>query len=236
MSKNTKRLIPFVILVILILLVYVTNLHQEFTLDRMRHEHQRLTEFVQAHPTLSPLIFIGFYVASVCLVIPDSTILTLIGGLLFPFPLAIICTVFAETLGATIFFAIFQGVFGTSLIQRERPFLNKMRKQFKRHTVSYLLFLRLSHVFPFWLTNVCSAYFKVRYWTFIWTCLLGVLPLAYILTKAGQSLSDIFANGQPLALSDVFTPQMKFALIIIGLLALAPIVYKHFFKRNKWKW
>jgi len=224
--KKIKHFIPFLILIVLIAVVYFSNIHHEFTLDNLRHYQQKLLEFVQRHPFLSPLIFVSFYIISVCLIIPDSTILTLLGGLVFPLPLAVLYAVFSETVGATIFFAIFHGIFGESLIQRERPFLNKMRKNFVKHNVSYLLFLRLSHILPFWLTNVCAAYFKVRYRTFIWTTLVGVIPLSYLLAEAGHSLSKIFATERSVTLADVFTTPMKTTLFLLGILALFPILYK----------
>jgi len=234
-SKNIKRLIPFVVLILMIVLVYVTNVHEIFTLDWLRKKERILANYVQFHPILSVLIYMGFYIFSVCLIIPDSTILTLLAGLVFPLPLAITYAVLSETIGATIFFWIFQSAFGSSFLKRERPFVSKLRKRFKKNAMSYLLFLRLSHVVPFWLTNVAAAYFKINYWTFVWTTCVGVIPLTAILANAGRSLSVLFAQNIKLKLSDIFTTEMKIALLILGVLALCPIVYKYFIQRKKWK-
>lgn len=233
MHKNVKHLIPFAVLILLILIVYLTNLHHAFSLNRIQEEQGRLIHFVHSHPILSPLIFITIYIISVCLVIPDSTILSLVGGLVFPLPLAVIYIVFAETVGGTIFFGILREVFRTTLIKSERPFFKKMRLKFNKHSISYLMFLRLSHVFPFWLTNVCASYFSVSYKTFIWTCLIGVIPLTVILADAGHSLSVLFAQNRLLTLSDIFTTQVKFALLALGLIALFPIFYQNVIKRKK---
>ncbi len=228
---NRKHFIPFVILVILILFVYITNLHQYLSLTHIKEYQHKLLVFVHAHPILSPLIFILFYTVSVCLVIPDSTILSLVGGLLFPLPLAIVYIILAETIGGIAFFAIMRSVFKD--VRTERPFFKKMRQKFHRHEISYMLFLRFSHVLPFWLTNVCAAYFNITYRTFIWTCLVGVIPLTVILADAGHSLSVLFAKNQFLTLADIFTPEIKFALLILGLLALCPIVYQNLRTRKK---
>jgi uncharacterized membrane protein YdjX (TVP38/TMEM64 family) len=88
------------------------------------------------------------------------------------------------------------------------------------------MFLRLSHVFPFWLTNVCAAYFDIRLRTFIWTCFVGVIPLSVILADAGRSLQMLFAKNRYLSISDIFTPEIKLAFIVAGLIALAPIIYQ----------
>ncbi|NGX37542.1 MAG: hypothetical protein K1000chlam2_00698 [Chlamydiae bacterium] len=235
MSRNIKRIIPFVILIALIIVVYLSNVHHKFTLDWLRNEQQTFYAYVQDHPILSSLIFLGIYIASVCLVIPDSTILTLLGGLVFPLPLAIAYSVISETVGATFFFMIFQGIFGERLIKKEKPVLKKVRKKFSKYHVSYLLFLRLSHVIPFWTTNICAAYFRVNYRSFIWTCFVGVLPLSIIMADAGHSLSEVFAKSGPIHISDIFTIPIKIALLAIGLLALSPIVYKKIVERKKRK-
>lgn len=108
-----------------------------------------------------------------------------------------------------------------------------MRKKFTEHDISYLLFLRFSHVLPFWLTNVCAAYFKISFKTFVWTCFVGVIPLSVILADAGHSLSVLFAENRYLTITDIFTPEIKFALLALGLLALLPIVYQNIRHRKK---
>jgi len=231
MRKNIKHLIPFIILLVLILIVYVTNLHKELSLNFIRKEQDSLVGFVHNHPVLAPILFIGVYIASVCLVIPDSTLLSLIGGLVFPLPLAIIYIVFSETAGALIFFLILREMFKD--VRTERPFFKKLRVKFQKHQASYLMFLRLSHVFPFWLTNVCAAYFDIRLKTFLWTCFLGVIPLSIIFADAGRSLSILFAKNSFLTIADIFTPEIKFALIALGLIALAPIIYQNIRESKK---
>lgn len=235
MHRNIKRLIPFVMLLLLIILVYVFNGHEFFTLGWLRKEELNLNWYVHNHRILSVLIYLVFYIGSVCLIIPDSTILTLLGGLVFPLPLAIVYAVLAETIGATAFFWIFQSAFGTRLLKRERPILSKLRRGFQEHEISYLLFLRISHVIPFWCTNVAAAYFKVNRWTFVWTTFLGVLPLTTILTYAGHSLHVLFAQNTKLKISDIFTTEIKIALIALGIIALCPIIYKKFIAKKKWK-
>ena len=234
MHKHLKRLIPFFVLLLCILLVYFSNIHQTFTLEWIRQEEQRLDSFVHNHPITSPLLFLGIYILSVCLVIPDSTILTLLAGLVFPLPLAIAYSVIAETIGAMIFFFIFRLVFTESLIKRELSFFKTLRHRFRKHQAIYLLFLRLTHVIPFWLTNVAAAYFTVSYKVFLWVTLVGVIPLSYILANAGRSLHKLFAENQVLTFSDILTPQVKLSLLVLGLLSFLPLLYKKFRGKKGW--
>lgn len=155
--------------------------------------------------------------------------------MIFPLPEALLLATFSEVTGATIFFAVFHTLFGTTFVKRERKFFSKLRRGFKNHSASYLLFLRISHVVPFWITNTAAAYFKVPYWTFIWTTLVGVIPITYIVAEAGYSLGNVIAMDQKLSLSDIFTPQVKIALLVIGIIALVPILVKKWMKKRKWK-
>lgn len=232
MHKNVRKFLPFALLIALIGLFYLTNLYHEFSLENLRKEQQTLLHFIQTHPISFHFLYVGFYILSVCLIIPDSSILTLLGGLVLPLPLAIFYSIFCETIGAFIFFIIFSNIFGTSLIERERPFLNKLRKGFQQNSASYLLFLRFSHLLPFWLINFTAAYFKVNYKTFLWTTFLGVVPLSIILANTGHSLSKTFAQNMPIHMKDIFTVEMKLSLLFLGILALVPIFYKKWIKKK----
>ena len=55
-------------------------------------------------PFLRPFTFIMLLILSVCFVVPDSIILGVIAGFLFPLPLAILYIISAETLGAWLYF------------------------------------------------------------------------------------------------------------------------------------
>ncbi|NGX38883.1 MAG: hypothetical protein KR126chlam1_00199 [Chlamydiae bacterium] len=236
MKDKTRQLIPILVLIVFIFAAYLANAHHFFTLEKIRLEQEKLLSFVSAHPVLSPCIYLAVYIISVCLIIPDSIILILLGGFIFPLPLAILYAIFCETVGATIIFAIFNKTFGRSLILKEHSILRKMRKNFKRNYTSYLLFLRISTVVPFWITNAAAAYFRVPYKTFIWTTFVGVIPLIALVADAGSNLSHLFATGKIHKISDVFNLQMKLALLGIALLAILPLLYKAFIKRKKKRW
>jgi uncharacterized membrane protein YdjX (TVP38/TMEM64 family) len=67
---------------------------------------------------------------------------------------------------------------------------------------------------------------QVKIKTFIWTTFVGVLPLTYFLTEGGASLSSYFETHTFFMLKDIFTTQLKIALIVLGCFALLPIIYK----------
>lgn len=230
--KQSLRLLPFGLILGFMLFFYFSDLYKQFSFENLKRDHDYLKQFVKLHPWLSPLLFMTVYVLSVCLIIPDSTVLTLLGGALFPLPLAIFYTAFAETLGAWIFFISLEWALGRKWMSKQQTFLARMQKDFNENAANYMLSLRLSHLVPFWLINVAAAYFRLRSWTFLWTTFLGVLPLSYLFSTAGHRLSDIFAQNETLTLMKLFNTQMKLLLLLFSLCALAPLLYKKFFKKK----
>ena len=54
--------------------------------------------------------------------------------------------------------------------------MNKIQEGFARDAFNYLLFLRLTPVFPFWLVNIAAALAQVRLKTFVGATILGIIP------------------------------------------------------------
>jgi uncharacterized membrane protein YdjX (TVP38/TMEM64 family) len=175
----------------------------------------------------------GIYIVSIVLVIPDATILTLISGLLFPLPLAVAYTCIAETVGAVIFFWATQLAFAQTLGKRKGYLMHSMETKFQTNQVYYLLFLRLSHLLPFWVINLAAGVFRLRTSTFLWTTFVGVIPFTIIIADSGSSLSKYFETHTHFSLKDAFTPEVKIGLIVLGAIALLPIVYKKITEKKK---
>lgn len=224
-----RQLIPLILLLLLIAAAFFLNIHHEFSLSHLRREHDTLRQFVEMHPFLSPLIYLLIYTVSVILIIPDSTILTLAGALFFPWPLALLYALTSETLGALIFFYAARSL--SKAEKKEYKFIHKVRRAFAESPASYLLFLRVSHLLPFWVISLSAAYFNARPRTFIWTTFVGTIPLTAFLISAGHDLETAIAKNIPFKISALFTLHTKLAFIGIGLLTLLPLIYRKWIKR-----
>jgi uncharacterized membrane protein YdjX (TVP38/TMEM64 family) len=230
MNRRIIALIPFALILALILFVYLSGLYHKLSFTMIKQEHLKWKMFVFDHPFLAALYFIAIYIVSVVLVIPDSTLLTLIGGFLFPLSLAIVYACIAETIGATLFFLAVRLAYVETIEKKKGYLLHRMQKKFQVHQVYYLLFLRLSHLLPFWLINLGAGVFHVRTSTFIWTTLVGILPLTFFIAESGASLSGYFETHTHFVWRGIFTTQVKIALIVLGCIALLPIAYRKFKK------
>ena len=107
---------------------------------------------------------------------------------------------------------------------------------------SYLLFLRLVPIFPFWLVNLAPALVGVRLATFVGATALGIVPGTFAYALVGEGLDSVIraegaafracvaAGGSDCRLhfdmAAAFTPQLFVALAALGLIALIPILLR----------
>jgi uncharacterized membrane protein YdjX (TVP38/TMEM64 family) len=113
----------------------------------------------------------------------------------------------------------------------------------------YLLFLRLMPVMPFWLTNLAAAFFGMRLKSYVLATYFGMLPACFAFAFAGSGLDDIIAThertlqqcraaGRTDCVIDfdaksLLTPELMGALAVLGILALAPIVFRYMRTRGR---
>jgi uncharacterized membrane protein YdjX (TVP38/TMEM64 family) len=157
--------------------------------------------------------------------------------------------VIGATIGATVIFLVARTALGEPLLRRAGPRANQLAKGFRDDAFSYLLFLRLVPVFPFFLVNLVPAFAGVRLGPFIAGTVLGVIPAAIVFALAGTGLDSVItaqknsyhhciaAKGPDCRMAfdptDVLTPQLIAALVALGLLALMPVMLKYWRARSR---
>lgn len=227
-----KRLAPLLILLALMAASYFLGIWDLLSFDALKGRRIWLKSLVASHPVLAPLLFMAVYTVSTALSIPGGAALSIFGGFLFPQPYSTLFAVTGATCGALIVFLIARSTIGESLRLRAGPWLQKMRKGFQENAASYLLFLRLVPLFPFWLVNIAPAVFDVRLLTFAWTTFIGIIPGAFVFTQAGVGLGAILDKGDEFTLGSIFNLQVKIALIALALFALLPVLVQKLRKKK----
>ena len=221
-----KKWIPLLVIVALMLTAYFTGLTKYLSFVEIKERREELLTWLAHYPILMPLTFIAIYIVTTTLSLPGGAVLSLIGGFLFGVPLGTIYVVIGATIGATLIFLAARTALGNLLKNRASPFLSKMKRGFDKNPASYLLFLRLIPIFPFWLVNLAPAFFNVKTRTYIWTTFVGIIPGAYVFTQTGKGLGAIFEAGDAFSFEAVFNLEIKIALVVLALFALLPIFIK----------
>jgi uncharacterized membrane protein YdjX (TVP38/TMEM64 family) len=98
-----------------------------------------------------------------------------------------------------------------------------MRMRLARDGMSYLLFVRLLPVFPFWLVNLTAAVVGLPLRLFIPGTLIGILPVTFIVSSIGAGLGEVLAAGHTPDLSSILAPRILLPLIALAALSLLPV-------------
>jgi uncharacterized membrane protein YdjX (TVP38/TMEM64 family) len=242
------RLAPVVVIVVIAAVVFAMGWHRHLSLETLVRHRAALGEFVDAHQAAALAAFVAIYVAVVSLSIPGAVFLTIAGGLLFGVIVGGLAVIVAATAGATVIFLIARSAFGTYVVRRAGPRLTKIVDGFCADAFSYLLFLRLVPLFPFFLVNLAPALVGVRLSTFVAATAIGVIPATFVFASVGAGLDSVIqaqaamyhaclAAGRPdcgldFDPSAALTPQLIGALIALGVLALVPVVVRRAYARK----
>ena len=251
-KKKTGRLWPLAILVALAAFIYWMGWHRYFSFEQLAANREIITSTVRDHFILSLLGYALLYTLVVALSLPAGAFLTILGGFLFGPFIGGTTTVLAATAGAFLVFLVARTSLGETLAERAGPWLEKLRNGFRDHALNYLLFLRLTPVFPFWLINIAPALLGVKTSTYLIGTLIGIIPGTYAFSYVGAGLGSVIdaqgrayeaclskagASGETanctisLQPGDLITPELLLAFTALGIVALIPVVLNKFRKK-----
>lgn len=223
--RGIGKFAPIVLIVIMMAIFYLWIGFDWLDFEVLKRHQQLLHSWSSDNPIQAALIFIVIYALVVALSLPGAAILTIFGGALFPQPLSTLYVVIGATGGASALFAAAKRAFGPFFRRRAKGKMARLKKGFKRGEASYLLFVRLVPLFPFWLVNLAAAFANVRFKTFLWTTAVGIIPGSFVFTQAGRGISSIFEQ-KALSIQGVLNFHVWIALCALGIFALLPVVVR----------
>ena len=226
MLKTIKRWTLLVLLLILLGLFFYFQLYQYLSFDSLKANRALLLAWSEQHLVWVALAFIGIYTISVACSIPGATFLTLAGGFIFGPWFGTLWVVVSATLGAFIVFLAVELALRDWVAKKAAKWLKPMEKGFQHNAFSYLLFLRLVPLFPFWLVNIVPALLGVSKRTFVIATLIGIIPGSFVYVLVGNCLGHVFDANETPNLGIIFDPKVFIPLLVLALLSLVPIIYK----------
>src|SRR5262249_15281255 len=135
--------------------------------------------------------FIAIYILAVSLSLPGGLFLTISGGLLFGAVIGGAGAVGGGALRAAPVFLLARRAFCAYIPRRARPPPSQLGDGFCANAFSYLLFLRLVPVFPFFLVNLAPALVGVRVATFVAATAIGIIPATFVFASVGAGLDSV---------------------------------------------
>ena len=201
------------------------------SLDSFRAHQIEIVKFIQSKYYLSVLIFIGLYVFSTALSIPGALILTMMGGYLFGALLGALFSLIGAIVGASILFIAARSAFGELLKPKIGSSIERMRNELTTNAFFYLLFLRLTPVFPFFVVNIAPAFLNISFSKYFLASFLGMIPGTAVYALMGSGLNKTLVTGE--GFDKIPNVSLEFLAGLFGLavLSLVPIVIRRW--KNK---
>ena len=169
--------------------------HHYLSFKTIGTNYEALKAFIAANFAAALLIYILVYVAVVALSLPGGLVMTVTGGLLFGW------LVGRAGDGRRRHRRRDAHLSHRQVLARARrspprpvPWLGKLRDGFKENALSYLLFLRLVPVFPFWLVNLAPALLGVPLRTYVIGTAIGIIPGTIAFSVAGRRASAAWSR------------------------------------------
>jgi uncharacterized membrane protein YdjX (TVP38/TMEM64 family) len=246
-----KRLWPLLLLLAAAGVVLAMGWHRYLTLDHLAANRETLRHLIEGHLLLALAIFVALYAVTIALSLPGGAVLTIAGGFLFGWFVGGVASVIGATVGALVVFIVAKSTLRDVLVARAGPALKRFAEGFREDAFSYLLFLRLVPIFPFWLVNLAPGLLGVPFTTYLVTTFLGIIPGTFAFSLAGNGLDSVIEaqqaahqsclakageGGQELCPqgldpSALLTPELIAGLVALGVVSLIPVAVKWYRRR-----
>lgn len=230
--RKIKRNLPLGLLLLGTASFFAFGLDDYLTFEMLRQHRGTLLAFVDERRLVALLAYTAIYAAVIALSLPGGTVMTIAGGFLFGVVQSSICVVIGATAGATVVFLVAKTALGDPLRAKAGPWLKTLERGFRKSAFSYLLFLRLMWVFPFFIVNLVPAFLGIPLRTYVAATAIGILPAVVVYSTVGAGLGSILDSGERFTASSIMTGQLVAGLTGLALLALAPVAYKKWKRRS----
>lgn len=221
-----RRFIIGMIVLAIIIFIWVSGIRKCFTFEYIKTQSDWLRMQVETHYWKTVFLYLLAFITVVIFCLPGAAVMSIVGGYLFGVFFGVIYLMIGATIGAIIFFLVVRYLLGSYLQLRFASRLVRFNQLIERRGWLFLLMLRCLPLIPFAMVNILAGLTNIKFSTFVWTTLVGVIPTGIIFTYAGRQLGTI-KNVQ-----DIFTSSILGALILLILAVCLPVIinrYKRIF-------
>ena len=225
MKRNKGKIFFGIIFFGILFLSYFADLTELLSLDVIKNTYHDLRLLVNENYYFYYLIFFVIYVIVTAFALPISLIKTLLAGALFGFWPGLILVSFASSVGSTFCFLFSRFALRAYVQKRFSNYLEKINKGIATDGWLYLLFLRLSPVFPFFIINLVFGLTKMKTLHFYIVSQISMFIGTAIFVNAGTQLGNLNS------IDEILSANIILSLTLIGLF---PLLIKYLYKRLKY--
>ena len=224
MKRNTGKIFFGLVFFAIITISYFADLSDIISFEIIKNTYQDIKLLVAKNYYFYFIIFFIIYVVVTAFALPISLLKTLLAGALFGFWPGLILVSFASSIGSTFCFLFSRFALRAYVQKRFNNYLEKINKGIEEDGWLYLLFLRLSPVFPFFIINLVFGLTKMKTFQFYLVSQVGMLIGTAIFVNAGAQIGSINS------IEEILTAKIIISLTLIGIF---PLMIKYLYKKFK---
>ena len=224
MKKNRGKIFFGLVFFLIIIIGYLIDLDKVLSFSMIKNTYQDIQTLVNKNYTFYILMFFILYVIVTAFALPISLLKTLLAGTLFGFWPGLILVSFASSIGSTFCFLFSRYALRNYTQVKFGKYLEKVNKGIEQDGWLYLLFLRLSPIFPFFIINLVFGLTKMRALEFYLVSQVGMFVGTAIFVNAGVQIGNLNS------IEEILTLKVIMSLTLIGIF---PILIKLIYKKLK---
>ena len=224
MKQNRGKIFFGLVFFLIIITGYLIDLDKVLSFSMIKNTYQDIQTLVNKNYTFYYLIFFILYVIVTAFALPISLLKTLLAGALFGFWPGLILVSFASSIGSTFCFLFSRYALRNYTQVKFGKYLEKVNKGVEQDGWLYLLFLRLSPIFPFFVINLVFGLTKMRALEFYLASQVGMFLGTAIFVNAGVQIGNLNS------IEEILTLKVIMSLTLIGIF---PLLIKLIYKKLK---
>ena len=224
MKKNRGKIFFGLVFFLIIITGYLIDLDKVLSFSMIKNTYQDIQTLVNKNYTFYILMFFILYVIITAFALPISLLKTLLAGALFGFWPGLILVSFASSIGSTFCFLFSRYALRNYTQVKFGKYLEKVNKGVDQDGWLYLLFLRLSPIFPFFIINLVFGLTKMRALEFYLVSQVGMFIGTAIFVNAGVQIGNLNS------IEEILTLKVIMSLTLIGIF---PLLIKFIYKKLK---
>ena len=224
MKKNRGKIFFGLVFFTIIIVGYFFDFNKILSFDKIKATYQDIQILINKNYILYYSAFFILYIVVTAFALPISLIKTLLAGALFGFWPGLILVSFASSIGSTFCFLFSRYALRAYIQKRFSNYLEKINKGIETDGWLYLLFLRLSPIFPFFIINLVFGLTKMKTLEFYVVSQIGMFIATAIFVNAGVQISNLNS------LEEILSFKIVASLTVIGLF---PLLVKYIYKMIK---
>jgi uncharacterized membrane protein YdjX (TVP38/TMEM64 family) len=215
------------LIAIVILLLFKFFGFDSLSLEFITKNSHELEALVDNNIYYSLFLYTLFYVLFLSIGAPIGAIMSVVAGYFFGNIIGIIAVFPAAMISAAIVFLLGNKILNQYVKDRYNEKITDIEEELDRYGFYYVLATRLSSILPYFLTNLLFGASGISWKNFFLPTFLGLIPGTVIYVNIGASLKTIDS------FEGILDFKLIFLFILLGLLALIPIIIKHLVRRKK---